>query len=229
MTRGTCRSLAGRSIQPAFLIASNAEFTREMITEGLARPNALVSLQTVGAYAPLDGHHAPAQGTTVSRLYPCVPKALATSISKLRSCSDARYLQAARMEKQTTSFPERIRRRVHTRDDHRRPCPTQCAGIIANNGGAYAPLGGDHASPQGTTVSRLYPCVPKARATSISRLRSCSDARCLQVARMKKTNNQLFGTHPMPRAHMRLSQKALPDPIHGYYCERSWYLRAPGP
>ena len=72
--------------------------------------------------------------------------------------------------------------------EKQRPCPIQCAGIVASGVGAYAPLGVDGALLRKcATVSRLCPCVPEALATIISRLRSGSDARYLQVALMEKT------------------------------------------
>ena len=115
-------------------------------------------------------------------IIPCVPKALATIMSRLRSGSDARWINRSPWlrlfrdsgpavtcgtSRSLSWRRSKIQCRCHTRVNHRRPGQIQRAGIIANSWCVRAP--GQYGAPprKCTTVSLVYHCVPKVLSAII--------------------------------------------------------------
>ena len=183
----------------------------------------------VGACAPLGVDGALLRNAPPYTHYTRAHQALATTISRRKSCSDARYPQVALMQKiRQPEFLTAPDADV-TREDSQYTWSDPRRGHTANKAGACAPLGGDEApfriAPPypGGTLAHRRPWPRASRDPGPSATRSICWSRS-----WRRSDNQPDGMHPTPLSHLRGSQKTLPDPTRRCYCKQSWGLRAPG-
>jgi len=126
---------------------------------------------------------------TVSRLYPCAPKALAAVSSRLRSCRDARYPQV--------TLREKIKQ------------PACLDASDANVARERVAEGLARCNARALLQTKMVLARPWALLELFLAMR--------HGTLMKKIEQPAFETHPLPKSHTRGSQKALPDPMHWYY------------